>query len=60
MNWRGPDYPSRGQMKTLQLQVYIQNNEFMRQKLNLANFNVSSVIRNDFEYAFICWWMTYL
>ena len=26
-------YPSRRQMKTLQLQVYIQNNDFMRQKL---------------------------
>ena len=28
-------YPSRRQMKTLQLQVYIQNNDFMKKKLNL-------------------------
>ena len=54
-------YYGRRQMKTLQLQVYIQNNDFVRnKKLNLGNLNVFSVIRNDFEYSLICWWMTFV
>ena len=40
-------------MKTLQLQVYIQNNYFMRIKKLIVN--VFSVISNDFEYALIFW-----
>ena len=46
-------YPSRRQMKTLQLQVYIQNNYFMWIKKLIVN--VFSVISNDFEYALIFW-----
>ena len=47
MNWKHPEknvdylmyYQSRRQMKTLQLQFYIQNNDFMRnKKLNLSKY----------------------
>ena len=39
------------QIKTLQLQVSIQSNDFMKNEK--LNFNVFSMIRNDFGHAFI-------
>ena len=44
-------------MKTLQVQVHF-NKDLMKNKEQIyVNFNVFSVIKTDFEHAFICWWV---